>query len=223
MLNLKDLSFGYKKDLIFKDLNFDVNYGDRVGVMGASGIGKSTLLRLIMLLDYPEKGAVIYDNKIIYSHDTQIRQNLINDYRAKIGVVYQELNLWPHLSVLENVTLPLIIKRKIPKDKAEKSGLEIIEKVGLAEYASYMPRELSVGMKQRCAIARTLVFSPELLLMDEITSSLDGLTAIGVLEVIKMIIDDFDLTLVLISHDIEVINYLCNKKYAIINKKIVKI
>jgi D-methionine transport system ATP-binding protein len=220
MLELKKICFGYYDNVIFHDMNLNIEDADRIGIIGESGSGKSTLLRLILLLSFPTKGEIRYENQSIFSCKKKIDKSIVEKYRSKVGVVFQELNLWPHMTVLENVMLPLIIKRKYDLVLAKKLSNDMLDKVGLLEYALFYPKQLSVGMKQRCAIARTIIFNPEILLLDEITSSLDSANADSVLKLIVNIVEEFNLSLIIVSHDQHLIKNLCRKKYVIKGKRL---
>jgi len=187
------------------DVSYKINKGDVVVVIGPSGSGKSTFLRCLNLLEVPTSGEVIFDGVDItkkYHVDQngkKVRQN-IDLYRRKMGMVFQHFNLFPHKTVLQNMTLAPIKVRKMDKAEAEKKALQLLERVGLGDRASAYPIQLSGGQKQRVAIVRALMMEPEVMLFDEPTSALDPEMVGEVLSVIKELAET-GMTMVIVTHE----------------------
>ncbi|MBQ3316798.1 MAG: amino acid ABC transporter ATP-binding protein [Spirochaetales bacterium] len=187
------------------DVSYKINKGDVVVVIGPSGSGKSTFLRCLNLLEVPTSGEVIFDGVDItkkYHVDQngkKVRQN-IDLYRRKMGMVFQHFNLFPHKTVLQNMTLAPIKVRKMDKAEAEKKALQLLERVGLGDRASAYPIQLSGGQKQRVAIVRALMMEPDVMLFDEPTSALDPEMVGEVLSVIKELAET-GMTMVIVTHE----------------------
>ena len=187
------------------DVSYKISKGDVVVVIGPSGSGKSTFLRCLNLLEVPTSGEVIFDGVDItkkYHVDQngkKVRQN-IDLYRRKMGMVFQHFNLFPHKTVLQNMTLAPIKVRKMDKAEAEKKALQLLERVGLGDRASAYPIQLSGGQKQRVAIVRALMMEPEVMLFDEPTSALDPEMVGEVLSVIKELAET-GMTMVIVTHE----------------------
>ena len=187
------------------DVSYKINKGDVVVVIGPSGSGKSTFLRCLNLLEVPTSGEVIFDGVDItkkYHVDQngkKVRQN-IDLYRRKMGMVFQHFNLFPHKTVLQNMTLAPIKVRKMDKAEAEKKALQLLERVGLGDRASAYPIQLSGGQKQRVAIVRALMMEPDVMLFDEPTSALDPEMVGEVLSVIKELAES-GMTMVIVTHE----------------------
>ncbi|MBO4425166.1 MAG: amino acid ABC transporter ATP-binding protein [Spirochaetales bacterium] len=187
------------------DVSYKINKGDVVVVIGPSGSGKSTFLRCLNLLEIPTSGEVIFDGVDItkkYHVDQngkKVRQN-IDLYRRKMGMVFQHFNLFPHKTVLQNMTLAPIKVKKMDKAEAEKKALQLLERVGLGDRASAYPIQLSGGQKQRVAIVRALMMEPEVMLFDEPTSALDPEMVGEVLAVIKELAET-GMTMVIVTHE----------------------
>ena len=187
------------------DVSYKINKGDVVVVIGPSGSGKSTFLRCLNLLEVPTSGEVIFDGVDItkkYHVDKdgkKVRQN-IDLYRRKMGMVFQHFNLFPHKTVLQNMTLAPIKVKKMDKAEAEKKALQLLDRVGLGDRASAYPIQLSGGQKQRVAIVRALMMEPEVMLFDEPTSALDPEMVGEVLAVIKELAET-GMTMVIVTHE----------------------
>jgi len=180
---------------VLKGVNTHVKKGEVVVVIGPSGSGKSTFLRCLNLLEDPTKGEIIFEGQSITS-----KENDINKQREKMGMVFQQFNLFPHLSVLDNITLAPIKVKNIPKEKAEEIAFRLLERVGLKDKANAYPKQLSGGQKQRIAIARALAMSPDVMLFDEPTSALDPEMVGEVLEVMKELAKE-GMTMVVVTHE----------------------
>ncbi len=219
MLKVKNLNkvYGADKSLVhaLKDINLEVNKGEIYGIIGLSGAGKSTLIRTLNLLEKPNSGVIELDGEnILNFSDKKLR-----DMRSQMGMIFQSFNLLSSLTVYENVELPLKIAKK--KDRKEKVT-ELLNLVGLLDKKDSFPSQLSGGQKQRVGIARALANDPKLLLCDEPTSALDPITTKSILSLLKEINTKFNLTMVLITHDMSVIKELCHKVAVISNGEIVE-
>ena len=195
ILEVHHLGKTFGENVVLRDIDFAVNVGDVTSVIGASGSGKSTLLRCINMLETPSCGQIVYHGK-----DITARGFSIPAYRAKVGMVFQNFNLFSNLTVLENC---MIGQRKVlHRDKitAEKTAKEYLEKVGMAPYINAKPRQISGGQKQRVAIARALAMEPEVLLFDEPTSALDPQMVGEVLDVMKTLVSE-GLTMIVVTHE----------------------
>ena len=180
---------------VLHDTSFSVNQGDVISVIGPSGSGKSTMLRCINLLETPTDGEILF-------HGEDVRGNGISltEYRSKVTMVFQNFNLFSHLSVLENITVAPVHVKGVSKEEAEEKALKLLKLVGLEEKAGVYPRNLSGGQKQRVAIARALAMEPEILLFDEPTSALDPEMVGEVLDVMKDLAEE-GMTMVVVTHE----------------------
>lgn len=195
MIDVQHLSKKFDDLTVLVDINFHVDEGEVVCIIGPSGSGKSTLLRCINLLEQPTSGKIVYRGKVTTSSDMDIRQ-----LREDVGMVFQNFNLFPLKTVLENITLAPVLTKTKSKSEAKKVALELLEKVGLAEKANAMPSTLSGGQKQRVAIARALAMQPKALLFDEPTSALDPELVGDVLEVMKKLASE-GMTMLVVTHE----------------------
>jgi ABC-type polar amino acid transport system ATPase subunit len=180
---------------VLKGIDLGIEPGEVVVVIGPSGSGKSTLLRTINLLEEPTEGRVFFDGVEL----TDIRTNL-NEARTHMGMVFQQFNLFPHLTALENISLALLKVLNLPKDEAEERAMEQLQHVGLADKASSYPSQLSGGQQQRIAIARSLAMYPKAMLFDEVTSALDPELVGEVLTVMRRLASE-GMTMVVVSHE----------------------
>jgi len=190
---------------VLKDINLTINKGDVVAILGPSGGGKSTLLRCINLMETPTSGAIYVDGKNIMDPEVDV-----DSMRAKMGMVFQQFNLFNHLNILENCTLAQIKVLKRDKKEAAKIALENLEKVGLQEKALFKVSQLSGGQKQRVAIARALCMNPEVLLFDEPTSALDPEMVEEVLNVMNKLASE-GMTMLVVSHEMDFVLSIANK------------
>ena len=194
ILEIRHLIKNFGKHEVLKDINFSVKKGDITSIIGASGSGKSTLLRCINLLENPTAGEILYDGKNI------LNTKDIPNYRTKVGMVFQNFNLFENMNVLENCMIGLEKVLKIDKNEAKERCLFYLEKVGMVPYINAKPRQLSGGQKQRVAIARALAMQPEVLLFDEPTSALDPQMVGEVLDVIKTLANE-GFTMIIVTHE----------------------
>lgn len=195
MIQVKNLKKSFGDHEVLKDINAEIKEQEVVCVIGPSGSGKSTFLRCLNRLEEITDGHVI-----VNGHDITEKKININKIRQDVGMVFQHFNLFPHKTVLENVTLAPVKVKSTSKDAAEKSALALLEKVGLKEKAGAYPGELSGGQKQRVAIARALAMNPKIMLFDEPTSALDPEMVGDVLEVMKQLAKE-GMTMVVVTHE----------------------
>ena len=200
-----------------KDIDLDINHGDSYGIIGLSGAGKSTLVRTINLLEHPTEGKVLFDGKIL----TGLKNNDLNLSRRKISMIFQQFNLLMQRDAIGNICFPLEIAG-YPKEEAIKKAKELLKVVNLEDRANSYPSQLSGGQKQRVAIARALASDPEVILCDEATSALDPKTTRSILALLKKINEERGITLVVITHEMEVIKQICKKVAVIENGQIVE-
>ena len=203
------------------NVNLDIEQGDIYGIMGLSGAGKSTLIRLLNRLEEPTSGEILVKQEIVDKKDNTVtgyedknilkfNMKMLREYRKKTGMIFQHFNLLNSRNVAENVAFPLEISKWKKKD-IEKRVDELLEIVGLSDKKLNYPEQLSGGQKQRVAIARALANNPKILLSDEATSALDPRTTNSILELLKDINKKFGITIILITHQMEVIKKICNK------------
>jgi len=195
MITVKNLKKTFGDLEVLSGINEHVNKGEVVVVIGPSGSGKSTFLRCLNLLETPTDGEIFIDGEKI--NDPKVDVNRI---RQKMGMVFQHFNLFPHLTILKNVTLAPVLLKKMTKQQAHDKALELLGKVGLADKADAYPSQLSGGQKQRVAIARALAMEPEIMLFDEPTSALDPEMVGEVLDVMKSLAKS-GMTMVVVTHE----------------------
>ncbi len=209
-IEVKDLykTFHTKKNAIpvLKGINLEVKKGEIYGIGGFSGAGKSTLVRCIIRLEEPDSGTVRIGDKVI----TSLNKRELNQQRSKIGMIFQQFNLFDSMTVYDNIAYPLKVSGWKKADIQRRID-ELLDLVGLTEKRNSYPGELSGGQKQRVGIARALANEPDVLLSDEATSALDPQTTISVLDLIKEINQKLGLTILLITHELEVIRYTCDR------------
>ncbi len=195
MIHVEHLSKKFGDLEVLKDINMDVNEGEVVCIIGPSGSGKSTFLRCINQLEVATSGVIEYEGQNMLEPKSDIRK-----FREEVGMVFQSFNLFPMLSVLDNITLAPVLTKHMKKADAEKLAMELLEKVGLADKAGVKPATLSGGQKQRVAIARALAMQPKALLFDEPTSALDPELVGEVLNVMKELAKS-GMTMVIVTHE----------------------
>ena len=193
MISIKGLYKAFGDNLVLKGIDLEVADKEVVVIIGPSGSGKSTLLRSINYLDVPSKGKISIDGKELSAAD-------INRVRAEVGMVFQRFNLFPHMTVLDNITLAPRKVRKTAREEAEKDARMLLEKVGLADKAEAYPEQLSGGQQQRVAIARALAMKPRLMLFDEPTSALDPEMVKEVLDVMRSLAAE-GMTMLIVTHE----------------------
>jgi len=195
IISTRGLKKSFDKLKVLNGIDIDIHKGDVVCVIGASGSGKSTFLRCLNLLEQPTGGSIIFDGTDL----TNSKINL-NLHRQRMGMVFQQFNLFPHLTILKNLTLAPMMLKKIPQEEAEAKALSLLARVGLADRADSYPNQLSGGQKQRVAIVRALCMEPEVMLFDEPTSALDPEMVGEVLDVMKELAKE-GMTMVVVTHE----------------------
>jgi len=216
IVRVEHLSKRFSKFAVLKDVSFSVSVGERLVIMGPSGTGKSTLLRCINFLEEYDEGRVIIEGELMgYTVDKQGRkkrapQEKIIEMRKKIGMVFQSFNLFPHLTVLENLTKPLILVKKQKKEEAIVKAMSMLKEVNLSDKANAYPMTLSGGQQQRVAIARALAMDPKIMLFDEITSALDPALTREVLEVLVRLAEK-GLTMIIVTHELKFAERIANR------------
>ncbi|MCL2400366.1 MAG: amino acid ABC transporter ATP-binding protein [Defluviitaleaceae bacterium] len=195
MISVKDLHLKFGKLEVLKGINQEIKKGEKVVIIGPSGSGKSTFLRSLNLLDTPYKGQIIINGQNIMDKKTDI-----NSIRQKMGMVFQQFHLFPHLTVLENITIAPKKIKKLSVDEANKLAGDLLSKVGLLDKINEYPNKLSGGQKQRVAIARALAMEPEVMLFDEPTSALDPEMVGEVLAVMKDLAKE-GMTMIVVTHE----------------------
>ena len=203
LLEIKNLHKKFGKLEVLNGVNISVEKGEKIVILGSSGSGKSTALRCVNLLETPTGGQILYNGEDI------TKQN-INKYRKKVGMVFQNFNLFPNMSVLENITLAPKAFRDDTDENIEKKAIELLKRVGLEDKKDVYPNSLSGGQKQRVAIARALANSPEVLLFDEPTSALDPEMVKEVLDVIKELSEE-GLTMLIVTHEMNFAKEVADK------------
>ena len=195
LIKVDNLCKSFGDTAVLKGINAEIDKGDVMVVIGASGSGKSTFLRCLNLLEEPTSGSIFFEGVDITDASVNI-----NIHRQKMGMVFQQFNLFPHMTVLRNLTLGPIKLLKQSKEEAEANAMKLLERVGLADRADAYPSQLSGGQKQRIAIVRALAMNPDVMLFDEPTSALDPEVVGEVLEVMKQLAKD-GMTMVVVTHE----------------------
>ena len=221
IIEIKGLTktFGSGEDSVtaLRDIDLQINEGDIFGIIGLSGAGKSTLVRCMNLLERPSAGQVIFDGREI----TSIKEKELRSVRKSIGMIFQRFNLLMQRTAAENVTFPLELEGA-PKKKARERALELLKIVGLEDRADAYPAQLSGGQMQRVAIARAVASNPKVLLCDEATSALDPNTTRAILDLLKDINKTMGVTVVIITHEMKVMEQICNRVAVIDQSRIVE-
>jgi len=195
MITVKNLHKSFGDVDVLTGIDEHISKGEVVVIIGPSGSGKSTFLRCLNLLEAPTSGEIYVDNQLITSPKADV-----NKIRQKMGMVFQQFNLFPHMTIMDNITLAPVRLKKMTKQEAVKKGTELLERVGLSEKANNYPAQLSGGQKQRVAIARALAMQPEIMLFDEPTSALDPEMVGEVLDVMKDLANS-EMTMVVVTHE----------------------
>ncbi|UNT57444.1 MULTISPECIES: amino acid ABC transporter ATP-binding protein [Lysinibacillus] len=216
MIKLKSLSKSFGDLEVLKGINLEINKSEVVVLIGASGSGKSTLLRCMNFLEILDSGTISINDEII-----DVKRTNLNHVRENMGMVFQHFNLFPHLSVLQNVIeAPIQVKRQ-SKEEAIKFAMNLLTRVGLADKANYYPEQLSGGQKQRVAIARALAMNPSVMLFDEPTSALDPELVGEVLETMKSLAKD-GMTMVVVTHEMGFAKEVADRVIMLADGKIIE-
>lgn len=197
MINIKHLKKNFGSNEVLKDIELEINAGEVVAIIGPSGGGKSTLLRCINLLEQPDGGEINFEGTNILGEDVKV-----NELRQKMGMVFQNFNLFPHKTVLENIMLAPKLLKHTDFTSLKQEAQELLDKVGLSDKGNSYPAQLSGGQKQRVAIARALAMHPDVLLFDEPTSALDPEVVGDVLQVMKELAKE-GMTMVVVTHEMQ--------------------
>lgn len=215
MLSVKNLKKRFGKNTVLKDISFDVSAGDIIAIVGPSGSGKSTLLRCLNMIETPSSGKIVFEGTNLVDKKTNL--SLV---REKIGMVFQQFNLFNHLSVLDNLMLAPVKLKVMGEGSAKRKAIMLLEKIGLKDKALSYPSSLSGGQKQRVAIIRTLMMDPDIILFDEPTSALDPEMIGEVLDLIKMVASE-NKTMIIVSHEINFVKSIANRILFLENGKII--
>lgn len=196
MIEVKDLKKSFGKLDILKGISTTIEKGEKVVVIGPSGSGKSTFLRCLNMLETPTSGSIVFEGEDI----TKVPEKRLYEIREKMGMVFQHFNLFPHLTIMQNLTLAPMKLKLMPKEDIIKNAQTMLKKVGLSDKADSFPNQLSGGQKQRIAIARSLVMNPDVMLFDEPTSALDPEMVGEVLNLMKQLAAE-GMTMVVVTHE----------------------
>jgi arginine/ornithine transport system ATP-binding protein len=216
VLELKQLEKNFGENKVLKGINLSANKGDVISIIGSSGSGKSTMLRCINFLENPDNGSInvcdetIDCSKVDLSNPDKKLQTQIINIRKKLGMVFQSFNLWSHMNIIDNITEAPVHVLEKEKEVAEQEALKLLQQVGIEDKAYDYPVHLSGGQQQRAAIARALAISPEILLFDEPTSSLDPELVDEVLSVMRKLAEDGK-TMLVVTHEMEFARRVSNK------------
>lgn len=205
MLKVRNLKKKFGKNLVLKGIDLDVTSGERLAIIGPSGCGKSTFLRCLNMLEKPTSGSILIEGEDITKNEVNL--SLV---RRKIGMVFQQFNLFAHLSVLDNIILAPVKLGILSLEEAKNKALDLLETINLKDKAYHYPSELSGGQKQRVAIVRTLIMDPQIILFDEPTSALDPEMVGEVLD-LMMELANKDITMILVSHEMNFVKKFATK------------
>jgi len=205
IIKVENMTKSFGKDVVLKEINTEIYKGDIIAIIGPSGCGKSTFIRTLNLLEQPTEGAIYVDGENIMDKKVDI-----NKIRQKVGMVFQHFNLFPNLTILNNITLAPVKTGQMSEEEAKKKAMELLERVGLADKANAYPDTLSGGQKQRIAIVRALAMNPEILLFDEPTSALDPEMVGEVLSLMKDLAKD-GMTMVVVTHEMGFAKEVANR------------
>ena len=208
IVQFKNVKKSFGELEVLKGFDLDINMGEKVSIIGPSGSGKTTIIRMLMTLEKPTDGEIIVDGENLWHMEVNgklvdANEKHLSKIRGNIGMVFQHFNLFPHMTILRNCTEAPIHVLGLKKKEAEKRAKEMLDKVGLGDKVDNYPYQLSGGQKQRVAIARALVMQPKVMLFDEVTSALDPELVGEVLQVIKGLAEQGDMTMILITHEMD--------------------
>ena len=215
MLEVKKLKKKFGSNVVLNDISFNVSKGDIISIVGPSGSGKSTLLRCLNLIEKPSSGDIIFEGISLIGKKVDL--SLL---RQKMGMVFQQFNLFPHLTVIDNITLAPVKLKLMNEVTARKKALELLNTINLKDKAEHYPNELSGGQKQRVAIIRTLIMEPDIILFDDPTSALDPEMIGEVLDLIKKVADTGK-TMVIVSHEMNFVKKVSNRVLFIDGGKVI--
>ena len=216
MISVKNLQKKYKGVDALRGIDVEINRGDVVCVIGPSGSGKSTFLRCLNLLEIPSGGSIFFEGAELTGKKVDL-----DKHRQKMGMVFQQFNLFPHMTVMQNLTCAPMMLKKVPREQAEKKAMELLGRVGLSDRAGAYPAQLSGGQKQRVAIVRSLCMEPDVMLFDEPTSALDPEMVGEVLDVMKKLAAE-GMTMVVVTHEMGFAREVANRILFIDEGKIIE-
>lgn len=214
-MQIEGLCKTYGSHEVLKDISLTINKGDVIAVIGPSGCGKSTFIRMLNLLEHPTSGKIYFDGMEL----TSLPQNTLIDITPKIGMVFQQFNLFQNLTVKQNITLSPVLHRIYTQKEADEWALQMLERVGLAEHADKYPSQLSGGQQQRVSIIRTIAMKPSIVLFDEPTSALDPEMVNEVLSMMKELADE-GMTMVVVTHEMKFAQMVSNRVLFFDNRNI---
>ncbi|WP_294462218.1 amino acid ABC transporter ATP-binding protein [uncultured Ruminobacter sp.] len=215
VMQIEGLCKTYGSHEVLKDISLTINKGDVIAVIGPSGCGKSTFIRMLNLLERPTSGKIYFDGMEL----TSLPQNTLIDITPKIGMVFQQFNLFQNLTVKQNITLSPVLHRIYTQKEADEWALQMLERVGLAEHADKYPSQLSGGQQQRVSIIRTIAMKPSIVLFDEPTSALDPEMVNEVLSMMKELADE-GMTMVVVTHEMKFAQMVSNRVLFFDNRNI---
>ncbi|WP_405366759.1 amino acid ABC transporter ATP-binding protein [Ruminobacter sp.] len=215
VMQIEGLCKTYGSHEVLKDISLTINKGDVIAVIGPSGCGKSTFIRMLNLLERPTSGKIYFDGMEL----TRLPQNTLIDITPKIGMVFQQFNLFQNLTVKQNITLSPVLHRIYTQKEADEWALQMLERVGLAEHADKYPSQLSGGQQQRVSIIRTIAMKPSIVLFDEPTSALDPEMVNEVLSMMKELADE-GMTMVVVTHEMKFAQKVSNRVLFFDNRNI---
>ncbi|VEF49271.1 amino acid ABC transporter ATP-binding protein [Bacillus freudenreichii] len=227
VVRYRDIRKSFGDFEVLKGLDLDVKQGEKITIIGPSGSGKTTIIRLLMTLEEPTSGVILVDGEPLWHQEVKgelvpAGEKHLRKVRGKIGMVFQQYNLFPHMTILKNVTEAPVHVLGMPKKEAKDKALAMLEKVGLKDHVHKYPIQLSGGQQQRVAIARALVMEPKVMLFDEVTSALDPELVGEVLGVIKDIADTTNMTMILVTHEMDFAREISDRVVFIDKGKIVE-
>jgi len=206
IIEVKGITKCYGSNVVLDNLSFDVKAGEKIALIGPSGSGKTTILRILMTLETLDDGFIDIDGSPLWHMEVDGKLVKANEahlqkMRSKVGMVFQLFNLFPHKTVLENVSMAPILTKNVPKSEARERAMELLQMVGMADKANERPNQLSGGQKQRVAIARALALQPKIMLFDEVTSALDPELVEEVLNILRKLGNETEMTMLLVTHE----------------------
>ena len=217
MLKVKNLNKSFGANKVLNDVSFEAESGEIVVIRGESGAGKTTLIRCICNLEEPDNGEIQIDNVQMLEKNGKKRNADI--YQDKVGLVFQGYNLFPHLNIIDNLTVAVLSQKLMSKEMADAKALQTLDKLGIKDKAAQYPHQLSGGQKQRVAIARAIMLNPGILCFDEPTSALDSKTTEGVAEIIRLLAKD-GICILIITHDTEFADKIATRQLHMVQSKL---
>ncbi len=221
MLQIQNAGYAYGENTVLQDISFTIDQGEIIGILGPSGSGKTTLLKILSHLVDLKTGSYRINDTWISKNGVLSVPKIISQAMSEVGVVFQQFNLFPHMTVLENVVLPLKLRKNLSKEVCRREATEMLKSMDLQDKLDSYPHQLSGGQQQRVAIARALILKPQILLIDEPTSSLDAAMTQTVIDILQTL-NKKGLTLILITHDLIFAKALSHRVIEIGNGRLTK-